>query len=307
MSRLLRSTAISRLRPPNVVAPATTFRPVLVRLTRTPLPQPRAPHSRLRPPAVVAPAITFRPVSTKVVWLPTRQVLGAHPHLSKPAVVAPAVTFAPVRVTTAAATRANITTRRQSRYWLKAPITSVPVFVASAIRTVLSATKQARQGTAAHPRLSKPAVVAPAVTFRPLSVTTATAASLYPVRRQSRYRLYPPTILSTFVASAIRVVQLVTKKTRPATHSRLRPPAVVAPAVTFRPVGVTTSIARANTTRRTARSSLKPPTVVSTVVPPPPVTPVSSGDGMIRRRHPNDHLAGLLRDDDELVLLIHSH
>lgn len=129
--------------------------------------------------------------------------------------------------------------RRQVTYQLRPPAvlaTPAAPFVANPLAIVL-----ADRATQDYPRrivdyrLQAPAVIAPAIVFRPVALTLANERA-----KLNAGRIY--------------------------VKYRIRPPAIVAPAITFRPVSSSLATSTRQGSRRPVKYRLSPPTVVTTPV-----------------------------------------
>ena len=196
--------------------------------------------SRLRPPITVGAAVTFRPLSLTLS----------------------------VRLTRSRAAPPETDVRSQ----LRPPTVTGPPNVYGPVHTTLAASS--RLSRAPHPHPVKPAAVASAVTFGPITVKLVrTPRSAV----KQRSELQPPAAVGDpivyrplQVALSAILNRLNAGLPKRAVRSKLQPPTVVGASTVFRPVSV--GLARrtwAEMVRRAAHSKYNPPATLA----PPPVVP----------------------------------
>src|SRR5262249_32511502 len=116
-------------------------------------------------------------------------------------------------------------------------------------------------------KLAAPAVIAPAVTFRAPPATLASQSTRSGmISRAPHSRLYPPPTVQAFVVFIARALSIkLAPSSRGKPKSRVQPPVVVAPAVTFRApfVKLTSLETRGGMQRHFSRWRIAPPTTLA--------------------------------------------
>lgn len=270
-TRLAPSSRLGRVPHPHPVKPAAvasavTFGPVTIKLVRTPRSAIKQ-RSDLQPPAAVGDPIVYRPLAIALsailnrlnAGLPKRAVRSK---LQPPTVVGASTVFRPVSVGLARRTWAEMVRRAaHSKYNPPATLAPPPVpptFEQLRFRTWLTRIRPPRFLS----RLKPPTVIGAPVTYGPVQVELARA-------QRARYRTRSfQTVVQFFpVVPPPTVEQLKTRifltRRGPVrlTQSRLKPPAVTAAPLVFRPVSL--ELAPSSRLGRASHWKLKPPTVVS--------------------------------------------
>lgn len=297
MSRLLRSTGLSKLGKPTVVGASTVFRPIATTTAAGRVSVSQRAQSvsyYLRPPATTATPVVFLAEPISVFLAKARKAPPPTTTLTPASsLVGPSTVFSPIEVKLAKPPAMyRRVDPRISR--VRAPAALAAAFIAAPIKTLLARLR--KTVPAVESKLRAPAAVNPSIVFRPLQVHTtvtpqqahktrsilrapaaiASAITFLAIRTHlvqkpqqygkvdphiSRVRLPVAAPVVAFLASPIRVALAKVRRTPPTT-TLTATSALVGPAVTFAPIRVHTVLqipqaARKNTSR------LRPPATLA--------------------------------------------